>query len=189
MTIYLARHGQDFDNLQGLLNGRRDRDLTPLGYGQAKQLAENLAGKGISRIFCSPLKRACQTAKTVADSLGIGHLILPKLRERDYGKFSGQPVALIPELMAKWGISDHLLAVGSWNVFLEGPRVETFPHVLIRAKNVLAFLDKFHRHEVILLVSHTDMIKMLIAAHFSRPWIDVLKEGNIANTEFIALER
>ncbi len=189
MTIYLARHGQDFDNQQGLLNGRRDRDLTPLGYDQARQLAEKLAGKGITRIFCSPLNRARQTAETVADALGIGYLILPRLRERDYGKFSGQPVALIPEMMAQLGLTDQLLTVGSWNIFLAGPRVESFPHVLIRAKIVLAYLEKHYRAENVLLVNHTDIMKMLIAAHYDRPWLDVLKEGNIANTEFVALER
>ena len=40
MKIYLARHGQDKDNENGILNGHRDTALTELGLSQAKEIAE-----------------------------------------------------------------------------------------------------------------------------------------------------
>ena len=33
--IFVIRHGQDTDNVRGILNGRRDTDLTDLGRQQA----------------------------------------------------------------------------------------------------------------------------------------------------------
>ena len=42
LNVYLARHGQDEDNANGILNGRRDMPLTTLGVNQAKELAEKI---------------------------------------------------------------------------------------------------------------------------------------------------
>ncbi|MBP7769257.1 histidine phosphatase family protein, partial [Candidatus Saccharibacteria bacterium] len=39
MSIYIARHGQNKDNAEGILNGHRDRPLTELGRRQAMELA------------------------------------------------------------------------------------------------------------------------------------------------------
>lgn len=41
-TIYLARHGQDEDNLNGVLNGHRNQPLTGLGKQQAVTTAEHI---------------------------------------------------------------------------------------------------------------------------------------------------
>jgi broad specificity phosphatase PhoE len=188
-TIYLARHGQDADNAAGLLNGWRNTCLTPLGFQQARILANNLADKGIERIVCSPLNRACQTAAVVARRLLLDFYPMADLIERNYGDFTGRPVADIPRLMAEWHLMDQLLTVGNWNIFLNGPKVETFPRVLVRAKKVLVHVEKFPGPENILLVCHTDIMKMITAAFYERPWPEVLKEGNIANTEFVVLER
>ena len=41
-TIYIARHGQNEDNVRGILNGHRDLPLTDLGRQQARQLARHI---------------------------------------------------------------------------------------------------------------------------------------------------
>ncbi len=38
--IFIARHGQNEDNINGILNGHRDLPLTSLGREQAKELGE-----------------------------------------------------------------------------------------------------------------------------------------------------
>lgn len=59
LKIYIARHGQDKDNVRGILNGHRDEPLTILGQNQAKDLAEKIKEAGIKfdKIYSSPLKR------------------------------------------------------------------------------------------------------------------------------------
>lgn len=42
LTIYLARHGQDEDNANGILNGQRDNPLTKIGREQAAALARKI---------------------------------------------------------------------------------------------------------------------------------------------------
>jgi len=40
LKIYLIRHGQDHDNAQKILNGRRDTLLTAKGVQQAKEIGK-----------------------------------------------------------------------------------------------------------------------------------------------------
>ncbi len=68
--IYIARHGQNEDNANGILNGHRDKPLTLLGILQAENLAQEIKELEINfeYIFCSPLDRAYTTAKIIADA-------------------------------------------------------------------------------------------------------------------------
>lgn len=88
LKIYLARHGQDGDNVNGILNGRRDEPLTELGVQQAKNLAIAIKDAGLTfdAVYASPLQRAYKTAETVTDMLGIPKsIVVDDLIERDFG--------------------------------------------------------------------------------------------------------
>ena len=63
-TIYIARHGQNEDNVHGILNGHRDLPLTDLGRQQARQLARHIKDRGLvfDAVYASPLGRAFETA-------------------------------------------------------------------------------------------------------------------------------
>lgn len=47
LNIYLARHGQDGDNIRGILNGHRDEPLTAKGVEQAREVADKIKETGI----------------------------------------------------------------------------------------------------------------------------------------------
>ncbi len=84
--MILLRHGQSEFNLHfGATRrdpGIEDPRLTELGHEQAKRAAEALAGAGIRRIVASPYTRALQTARPVAEALGIPVVVEPLVRER-----------------------------------------------------------------------------------------------------------
>ena len=69
-TIHLARHAQCEGNAANILPGP-DSKLTDLGRNQAKQLADNLRGKNITKIIASPFTRSQETARIVALELGL----------------------------------------------------------------------------------------------------------------------
>lgn len=73
LKIYLARHGQDQDNVLGILNGHRDQPLTGLGITQAQKLAEHIKKMGITfdKVYASPLQRAYRTAEIVTETLDL----------------------------------------------------------------------------------------------------------------------
>ena len=59
--IFIARHGQNEDNANGILSGHRDLPLTGLGRAQACELGEGirLAGLQFDAVCGSPLSREC----------------------------------------------------------------------------------------------------------------------------------
>jgi len=69
--ILLARHGETDWNRVGRWQGHADPPLNDAGRTQAAELAERLAGDGIAAIYSSDLMRASQTARVVADRLGL----------------------------------------------------------------------------------------------------------------------
>jgi probable phosphoglycerate mutase len=85
--IYIARHGQDEDNVQGILNGHRDTPLTPNGKEQANVIANTLLTAGIhfDKVYTSPLQRAYSTAEIITTTLHLPPpTIMDSLIERDF---------------------------------------------------------------------------------------------------------
>lgn len=67
LKIYIARHGQDIDNANRILNGRRDESLTEKGIEQANEVAIKIKGTHIlfDYVYASPLQRAYKTAEII----------------------------------------------------------------------------------------------------------------------------
>ena len=61
-TIYLIRHGETLANREGVFRGRGEVPLSPPGLKQAAELRAYFAYLKVERVFCSPLKRAVETA-------------------------------------------------------------------------------------------------------------------------------
>lgn len=90
MNIYLIRHGETEWNRIGKVQGREDIPLNDTGRSQAKECAKALQGSGIRTIITSPLSRAVETAKIIADDDDRIEIILDEdLIERDFGELSG----------------------------------------------------------------------------------------------------
>lgn len=64
-TLYLVRHGEQIDAEHGLPDG----PLSPRGIRQAQLLAERLGGVPFTGAWHSPLQRAAETARIIAERL------------------------------------------------------------------------------------------------------------------------
>lgn len=69
---------------------RVNESLNTEGLKQANQLAQDFLDKGFEIIFTSPLKRARETAKIIAEKIKIHVLEREEIVERDFGDFSGK---------------------------------------------------------------------------------------------------
>ncbi|PZU45881.1 MAG: histidine phosphatase family protein [Microbacterium sp.] len=63
--LYLVRHGEHLDAEHGLEDG----PLSPRGRRQAELLADRLSGVPLDAVWHSPLERAAETARAVAERL------------------------------------------------------------------------------------------------------------------------
>lgn len=89
--IYIARHGLTDWNLVPKVQGITDIPLNEGGIKQANALAENVEKSGVRfhKVLYSPLKRAAETARIVAEHNGIPRQEEPRLIEQNFGKWEG----------------------------------------------------------------------------------------------------
>ena len=158
MIIFL-RHGQAENNTKRILAGRTEGvPLTKIGIEQAEQIGKYLKSIDISAIYSSPIERANNTAKIVAESNSIDYKLDERLTELDMGKFTRMPY---DEIFAKHG--NVFLKFYSNDPIISEHNVETFPHVQKRVMDMLDYTIKKHDQENVLLVTHMDPIKSVIA--------------------------
>ena len=158
MIIFL-RHGQAENNTKRILAGRTEGvPLTKIGIEQAEQIGKYLKPIAISAIYSSPIERANNTAKIVAESNSIDYKLDERLTELDMGKFTRMPY---DEIFAKHG--NVFLKFYSNDPIISEHNVETFPHVQKRVMDMLDYIIKKHDQENVLLVTHMDPIKSVIA--------------------------
>ena len=118
-TLYLIRHGENPANITKEFSHRLiDYSLTPKGVLQAQQTGVYFKSRQIDAIYCSPLKRAIETAEIIGQAIGIRPVIMEEFREVNVGAlemlggspenwathdsivrawFEGQPEVLFPE--------------------------------------------------------------------------------------------
>ena len=158
MIIFL-RHGQAENNTKRILAGRTEGvPLTKIGIEQAEQIGKYLKPIGISAIYSSPIERANNTAKIVAESNSIDYKLDERLTELDMGKFTRMPY---DEIFAKHG--NVFLKFYSNDPIISEYNVETFPHVQKRVMDMLDYIIKKHDQQNVILVTHMDPIKSVIA--------------------------
>ncbi len=185
LKIYLARHGQNLDNANGILNGHRDEPLTEKGIEQARVVAGLIRAAGLhfDYIFTSPLIRAHKTAEIIAETIaGPKPIVMAELIERDFGSMSGIEQSRIEELC-----SPDIIKTDTVTYFLDPPGAETFPDLLVRARRLLANLKSEYSDGSILLVTHGDFGKMVYAAYYDLDWQDILTMFHFGNSEVLEL--
>jgi len=88
--IYVARHGETDWNREGRYQGRRESSLTETGMAQARALAVALAEHPVTRVIASPLARCVETARPLAQRLGLEVEIDGDLIEIAHGTWEGR---------------------------------------------------------------------------------------------------
>ena len=187
--VGLLRHGQTNWNIDFRLQGVTDIPLNETGIAQASAAAKKLDPRDWNFVASSPLSRALDTARIVADGIGISEVeIVPLFLERSFGEAEG-------------------LTHSEWKEqFPNGvpPSGETLDELRERAVLLLAALLDKYRGTKVLAVSHGAMIRKLVrivskgelpaaGERFENTSLTVLKHDHqgwqIANYEPRSLDR
>ncbi len=177
-SFYFLRHGESEGNNGGILQGLKDYPLSPRGRDQARRAAGWFRNKSaqVDCILTSPLGRAEQTARILAEELGVPSVdVRGELTEADTGIFTGMTRSAIraayPEEWARFQIN-------SWETV---PGAERIDALLTRAEAVWALLFELfasgRRH--ILTVTHSGTLQWLIKATVGhRAWMPLFPISN-----------
>jgi len=111
MIAYCVRHGESTYNLEGRLQGQSDEPhLSPLGRKHAQALVAALRQLEIDAIYSSPLTRAMETARPLAEALQLPIKSDDRLKEIHIGVFQGTLAAELadrfPQDAARWRSQD-----------------------------------------------------------------------------------
>jgi broad specificity phosphatase PhoE len=163
-TLLFIRHGQTTWNAEQKLPGQLPGiALTDKGKQQAAELAEALKEVPISAIISSPLERAHETAKYIAEGHNLEIQLDPGLMDTNVGRWAGQNYTELSKNDAEWKAYVHDPTVAP-----EG--VETFPEVQQRA---LAAVERWQSQALAgaypAFVAHADVVKLLIAHYTGLP--------------------
>jgi phosphoserine phosphatase len=162
--VIIVRHGQSTYNAQQMIQGRCDESvLTEKGRLDAKILGESLTDIEFDAIYCSPLKRAKETADIIHDCLDRPPAVqsVEKLLEIDlpvWEKHKKDDVkARFPDDYRNWKQRPH-----EFKMMLEGG--EHYP-VLSLYEQAKSFWKKTlpeHQEQTILIVAHNGINRCLL---------------------------
>lgn len=155
MDIYLIRHGETVGNLTKIHQDAQT-ELSELGKQQAAQLGKRLKSAKIDLIYASPMVRAQQTARIIAEQAKLEFTTLDDLREHQGPTmFAGRPHN-DPELVPIKDLIRANIQDPDWHHSDE----ENFHDLRSRAQRILSLLEQ-ETVDDILLVSHGNLIAML----------------------------
>lgn len=166
-TFVLLRHGETALTPQKRFSGSggSDPELSPAGRRQAAAVAEALAARGtVQTVISSPLLRCRETARAVADRLGLDVTVEQGLREVDFGAWEGLTFAEVqerfPDDLQAWLDSPKAAPTGGGESFAAATR-----RISATRDRLLAA----HAGRTVLLVTHVTPVKILVRLALGAP--------------------
>jgi broad specificity phosphatase PhoE len=158
VKIVFVRHGETEWNRDERYRGRIDVPLNPTGEWQAKVTARFICENWQpAAVYSSPLSRALATAQAIAEASGLNVQESPGLIDTNYGLWQSLTPAEAarrwPDLSARWHSAPHTVTL---------PSGEALAEVQARAMAAVTEITKRHDDETIVMVSHTDVIRLLL---------------------------
>ena len=158
--ILLVRHAvNDFVKTGKLAGWTPEVHLNDEGKMQAEALGKRLADVPIQQLYASPLERTMETAAAIHQHHAELQIVQnTELGEVRYGDWEGMELRV-------------LASRKMWHVVQEYPSRAYFPNgetmrgVQTRAVNEIERLASAHPRDLVVVVSHADIIKMVMA-HF-----------------------
>lgn len=181
MTVILVRHAESEGNISGVIQGWTDLRLTDEGVQQAGMVARRFAGQPITAVYTSPLLRARETARPIAEALGRTLVEDEGLRERFYGQAQGLTWTQAAERWPLGEASHHR----DWAMVV--PEVESLAALRRRSVAVVSRLLDEHSGDNAIVVSHGGTLVQIIAHLFGLPE-DVWPRIRMSNTSVTVIE-
>jgi broad specificity phosphatase PhoE len=172
MTRFLfVRHAAHDLLSRGVIAGRQPGvHLNALGKRQAEQIADRLSLLPIEAIYCSPLKRACETAIPLASRLGLPLQIAQEFNEIDFGEWTNCAFVDLKDV-PEWR---------RWNQFRSAALTPSGDSMLaVQARTLAKMLELRTSHKFVAVFTHGDVIRAVLA-HFLGVHLDLFQRIEIA---------
>lgn len=167
-TFVLVRHGEnDWVKKHRLAGWIPGIHLNEKGHQQAQAVAERLAHLPVTAVYSSPVTRCMETAAYIAQSHNLNIIELDAVGEVRYGKWEGKKIKKLAK-KKRW------MTVQFFPSRMQFPKGEALREVQFRGIQALETLSQQHPDDLIVVVSHADLIK-LVLAHYLGIHIDLFQ--------------
>jgi len=160
VTVYFTRHGESVANVADRDGAPRPLDadrLSERGWAQARGVGERLRGEGLELVVASDMGRARETARGIAEVLGLGVETLGELREvRQSDAF----YAASPD----YGTTATLHWLPSSPRNFAEPGAESFEDIVARVRTVQEALAVHAAERRVIAVSHHNFLHYFLGA-------------------------
>lgn len=141
VTILFEAAATSTDTERWLASGWRESRLSTAGRRQAGELGERLADEEIAAVFCSDVPAAVETARIAFGGRGVGVFHDWRLRECDYGELTGEPVARVEQVRARYAYEPF-------------PGGESYADVVARTRSFLGDLGSRFAGRHVVVIGH-----------------------------------
>ncbi len=155
--VYLIRHAETETTIEDRFAGSRDLALNPEGREHASELATRLEGFRIDAVYASPLNRAMETARAIAEGHHVDVTPVDALREINHGHWEGLTRA---EVEARYPDEYAAYERDPLDTAPEGG--ESANSVVARAVPALLAIVRAHPGGELAVVSHKATNRLLI---------------------------
>ena len=176
-NIYLIRHAQSVGNVERRLTGRIDYPLTDEGSNQVKKLTNTLKNIHFDVAYSSPLSRAVETIKPLAE---LNNLSINKdnnLSEMYFGIYDGYKWDEVNKI--DLSISDNRIKT---NEISGIPNQENIKQVEDRMYKVISGITNNNKGKTILMASHGVAIEAFLRRITGEPFSVNKQEYSQKNT-------
>ncbi|KAK1607460.1 hypothetical protein QYE76_031133 [Lolium multiflorum] len=157
--VVVVRHGETTWNASRIIQGHLDAELNEIGRQQAVAVAHRLSKEAKpAAIYSSDLKRAAETARTIAKICNLPDVVLdPALRERHIGDIQG--------LTLQDAVKEKPEAYKAFMSHKRNKQIpgggESLDQLSERCVSCLYSIVEKHKGERVILVSHGGTIREL----------------------------
>lgn len=157
-----------------MLPGRaKGLHLSQAGVEQALRVAERLREIApVGAVYASPMERARETAKPIGSALGTRVILDRGLLECDFGEWTGKTLSALAKLPEWQQVQRHPSG-------FRFPSGESFLEMQARVSSTVNKLIAGHPGERIVVVSHADPIKVVVADALGQP-LDLMQRTTIS---------
>jgi len=179
-VLVLVRHAPTSETGKRLTGRLPGVALDDRGRRRAADVSFALAGREIDAVYTSPVLRCRETARAVAEPHDLDPIPYRSLIEVDYGEWSGRTLGSLRRTKA-------------WRQVVEAPSRVQFPggerllDVQARAVAAAEELSAAHGSKTIVLVTHGDVIKAMLA-HYLGMHLDLFQRIHVAPASISAVD-
>jgi broad specificity phosphatase PhoE len=158
LTLYITRHGETVWNTHKRMQGWSDSELTVNGIINAVSLGDRVKEVKFDAIYTSPSRRTVSTANLIKGDREIPIILNDNLKEINMGDWEGQTFTSIEEKYPKEFYS-------FWNTphLYNSINGESFDELRLRVLNAINSIQEKYSKGNILIVTHSVVIKTLLA--------------------------